>query len=303
MPVADGMLPTRYPRWSVGHYSSSKVRLLVAYTILLCWTVWLVGPLYWFAIFTLKTPLAISAGATYVPFVDFTPTISAYSEVLSTAQDAATALKNSLIISLGSAAIALVIGSAAGYSLSRFHYRIGPITNQRIGVFFIIQRMAPLAVLAVPLLLVYRTLHLYDTQLAMILAETGVGTPFVAWITRDFFGRLPREIEDSARIDGCSRFGVLRHIAFPLGAPGLVAAFMLIFVASWNDYFLALMLTVGDSITLPFFIQLQVMYLRDVTNWANVAVIVLVSVIPPLLIGLTLQRFLTRGLTFGAVKN
>jgi multiple sugar transport system permease protein len=284
-------------------HSGDGIKVTAAYAIFLGWTAWLAGPLYWFAIFTLKTPLAISAGATYLPFVDFTPTLTAYSDVLSTAQDAVTALRNSLIISSASAVIALLIGALAGYSLARFHYRVGPLSNHRIAVFFLIQRMAPLAVLAVPLLIVYRTFHLHDTQVGMILAETGVGTPFVAWIARDFFLGLPREIEDSARIDGCSRFGVLRYIAFPLGGPGLVAAFMLIFIASWNDYFLALMLTVGDSITLPFFIQLQVVYLRDVTNWANVAVIVLVSVIPPVLIGLTLQRFLVRGLTFGAVKN
>ena len=283
--------------------SVGRIRLLTAYAIVLGWTAWLAAPLYWFAIFTLKTPLAISAGATYIPFVDFTPTTRAYSEVLSTAQDAATALKNSLIISIGSAAIALLIGAMAGYALARLRYQIGPLTNGRIAGFFLIQRMAPLAVLAVPLLLVYRTLHLHDTQLGMILAEVGVGTPVVAWVTRDFFSGLPREIEESARIDGCSRLEVLRYIAFPLGAPGLVAAFILVFIGSWNDYYMALMLTVGDSITLPFFIQLQVVYLRDVTNWANVAVIVLISLVPPAIIGLALQRFLIRGLTFGAVKN
>jgi multiple sugar transport system permease protein len=223
--------------------------------------------------------------------------------VLSSAQDAGTAFRNSLIISVGSAAIALLVGAMAGYGLARYSYQLGPITNNRLAFFFLVQRLAPLAILAVPLLVVFRTYHLHDTQVGMILAEIGVGTPFVAWIVRDFFARLPREIEESAWIDGCSRLSILRHIAFPLGAPGLVAAFILIFVASWNDYFLALMLTVGDSITLPFFIQLQVVYLRDVTNWAYVAVIVLGAMLPPIFVGLAVQRYLIRGLTFGAVKN
>jgi multiple sugar transport system permease protein len=276
---------------------------IAVYAILLGWTAWIGIPLYWLLIFTVKTPLAISAGATYLPFVDFTPTVKAYVDVLSTAQDAGAAFKNSLIISVGSAGIALLIGAMAGYGLARFRYQVGPISNIRLAFFFLVQRLAPLAVLAVPLLVVFRTYHLHDTQIGMILAEIGVGTPFVAWIVRDFFATLPREIEESAWIDGCSRLGVLRHIAFPLGAPGLVAAFILIFVASWNDYFLALMLTVGDSITLPFFIQLQVVYLRDVTNWAYVAVIVLGAMLPPVLVGLAVQRYLIRGLTFGAVKN
>jgi multiple sugar transport system permease protein len=280
-----------------------RIKGVVIYAILLGWAAWIGIPLYWLLIFTVKTPLAISAGATYLPFVDFTPTTEAYAEVLSTAQDAGTAFKNSLIISVGSAGIALFIGAMAGYGLARFRYQVGPFTNNRLTFFFLVQRLAPLAVLAVPLLIVFRTYHLHDTQVGMIIAEIGVGTPFVTWIVRDFFASLPREIEESAWIDGCSRLGILRYIAFPLGAPGLVAAFILIFVASWNDYFLALMLTVGDSITLPFFIQLQVVYLRDVTNWANVAVIVLGAMLPPVVVGLIVQRYLIRGLTFGAVKN
>jgi multiple sugar transport system permease protein len=283
--------------------SAVPLRRIGAYLILMTWTVWLAVPLYWLVTFTLKTPLAISAGATYLPFVDFAPTTEAYAEVLSTAQDALIALRNSLVISSCSAVAALGLGAMAGYGLARFSYRIGPFTNDRLAVLLLIQRLSPLAVLAVPMLVVFRSFHLHDTQLGMIVAEIGVGTPFVAWVVRDFFASVPREIEESARIDGCSRLEVLRFIAFPLGAPGLVAALILIFIASWNDYFLALMLTVGDAITLPFFIQLQVVYLRDVTNWANVAVIVLGSLLPPVLLGLALQRFLIRGLTFGAVRG
>jgi multiple sugar transport system permease protein len=136
----------------------------------------------------------------------------------------------------------------------------------------------------------------------MIIGEIGFGTPFVAWIVRDFFAGLPREIEESALIDGCSRLQVLQHIAFPLGAPGLVAAFILIFIGSWNDYFLALVLTFAQSITIPLFIQVQAQYVTGVTPWANIAVITLVSILPPVVAGLALQRYITRGLTFGAVK-
>ena len=136
----------------------------------------------------------------------------------------------------------------------------------------------------------------------MIVAEIGFGTPFVAWLMRDFFASLPREIEESALIDGCTRPQVLRHIVFPLGAPGLVAAFILIFIGSWNNYFLALVLTFSDAVTVPLFIQTQAQYVTGITPWANIAVITLVSIVPPVLAGLLLQRYLTHGLTFGAVK-
>jgi multiple sugar transport system permease protein len=285
--------------------SDSLAKMVLVYGILLLWTLWLGFPLYWLVIAAFKSPLAISAGATYVPWIDFEPTTKAFTSIFlnsSGQNDAFKPFSNSIVISFGSAFIALVIGAMAGYGLARFDYKVGRITNYQIRFFFISQRMFPIAVLAVPFLIMFRELGLLDSQLGMIIGEIGFGTPFVAWIVRDFFASLPKEIEESALIDGCSRLQVLRHIAFPLGAPGLVAAFILIFIGSWNDYFLALVLTFSQSITIPLFIQVQAQYVTGVTPWANIAVITLVSILPPVVAGLALQRYITRGLTFGAVK-
>src|SRR5207237_8938954 len=120
-------------------------------------------------------------------------------------------------------------------------------------------------------------------QIGMIVAEMRFATPFVAWLMRDFFASLPREIEESALIDGCTRPQVLRHIVFPLGAPGLVAAFILIFIGSWNNYFLALVLTFSDAVTVPLFIQTQAQYVTGITPWANIAVITFVSLLPAII--------------------
>jgi multiple sugar transport system permease protein len=278
---------------------------VLVYGILLLWTFWLAFPLYWLLIAAFKTPLAVSSGATYLPGIDFQPTTAAFTTIFlngSGQTDAYKPFANSIIISFGSAFLALIIGSMAGYGLARFNYKVGSITNYQLRFFFISQRMFPIAVLAVPFLIMFRELGLLDTQLGMIIGEIGFGTPFVAWIVRDFFAGLPKEIEESALIDGCSRLQVLRHIAFPLGAPGLVAAFILIFIGAWNDYFLALVLTFAQSITIPLFIQVQAQYVTGVTPWANIAVITLVSILPPVIAGLALQRYITRGLTFGAVK-
>src|SRR5439155_3068784 len=174
--------------------------------------------------------------------------------------DPRTPFVNSVMISCGAGVVALILGSMAGYALARFHFRIGNIDNDRISTFLVSQRMFPVAVLAVPFLIMYRELSLLDTQVGMIVAEIGFGTPFVAWLIRDFFASLPREVEESALIDGCNRLQVLRHIVFPLGAPGLVAAFILIFIGSWNHYFLALVLTFSDAVTVPLFIQTQSQY-------------------------------------------
>lgn len=288
----------------MGIRRTALVKSVAVYAVLLSWTAWLAFPLYWLVIAAFKQPVDMISYATYLPGVDFQPTTAAFTTVFQMANglDPFLPFRNSVIIAVVAGLVALVIGSMAGYALARFPYRIGRIDNDQISFFFLSQRMFPVAVLAVPFLIMYRELNLLDTQAGMIIAEIGFGTPFVAWLVRDFFAGLPREIEESALIDGCSRFGVLRHIAFPLGAPGLVAAFILIFIGSWNDYFLALVLTFSNSVTVPLFIQMQTSLLTGITPWANIAVITLVSVLPPVLAGLLLQRYITHGLTFGAVK-
>jgi multiple sugar transport system permease protein len=288
----------------MGSRRSRRIKTIVIYSVLIGWTLWLGFPLYWLVIAAFKTPLAQSQRATYLPWVDFQPTLTAWFSVFgqSGGLDPRTPFMNSVIISCGAAFIALVVGSMAGYALARFHYRVGIIHNDRISTFLVSQRMFPVAVLAVPFLILYRELNLLDTQVGMIVAEIGFATPFVAWLIRDFFASLPAEVEESALIDGCNRLQVLQHIAFPLGAPGLVAAFILIFIGAWNNYFLALVLTFSNAITVPLFIQTQAQYVTGITPWANIAVITLVSILPPVIAGLLLQRYLTHGLTFGAVK-
>jgi multiple sugar transport system permease protein len=288
----------------MGIRSTASVKNVIVYAILLSWTIWLAFPIYWLLIAAFKLSVDMTSYATYIPWVDFQPTLAAFSTVflMTNGLDPFLPFRNSVVISVSAGIVALVVGSMAGYALARFTYKVGRIDNDQISFFFLSQRMFPVAVMAVPFLIMYRELNLLDTQVGMVVAEIGFGTPFVAWLVRDFFAGLPREIEDSALIDGCSRFGVLRHIAFPLGAPGLVAAFILIFIGSWNDYFLALVLTFANSVTVPLFIQMQTTLVTGITPWANIAVITLVSVIPPVIAGLALQRYITHGLTFGAVK-
>jgi multiple sugar transport system permease protein len=277
---------------------------VLVYAILIGWTLYLGFPLYWLLIAAFKTPLAMTEYATYLPWIDLQPTLDAFDKVFvkMVGLDPRPFFANSVLISTGAGIVALVVGSMAGYALARFHYQIGRINNDQVANFFVSQRMFPVAVLAVPFLILYRELSLLDTQIGMIIAEIGFGTPFVAWLMRDFFNSLPREVEESALMDGCTRLQVVRHVVFPLGAPGLVAGFMLVFIGAWNNYFLALVLTFSDAVTVPLFIQTQAQYVTGITPWANIAVITLVSVIPPICAGLLLQRYLTHGLTFGAVK-
>jgi multiple sugar transport system permease protein len=240
------------------------VKVVGVYSVLLGWSLWIGYPLYWVLVAALRRPLdGLSASL---------------------------ALTNSVFVSVGSACIALILGAMAGYGLARFTYHIGPVTNERIRLAFLAQRLFPIAVLAVPYLLLFRTVGLLDSPVGILVGEVGFGTPFLAWLVCDSFKAMPRDVEESAMLDGCSRLGVLRHIVVPLSAPALAAAFTLIFISAWNDYFLALVVTFSQSVTLPLYIQAH----------PNPSVIVL-SILPPVLVGLAAQRALARGLSFGVV--
>jgi multiple sugar transport system permease protein len=275
----------------------------LVYGVLLWWTLMLAFPMYWLIITSVKTGLALARQATYLPFVDFAPSLQAWHYVFVERLDwAMKPFANSLVISLSTAVLSVLLGSAAGYGLARFNYRIGPWDNGGIALWFLSQRMFPAAILIIPFLVMYRELQLLDSQLGLIIAYTGFSTPFVAWMMRDFFAGLPVEIEESALIDGCSRLGVLRHIAVPLAAPGIVAVFILVMIGAWNEYLFALVLTFSESITVPLFLQIQTQAVQTGTQWWNMAAIALVSVVPVVAAGALLERYITRGLTFGAVK-
>jgi multiple sugar transport system permease protein len=278
-----------------------RIRLALSYAVLITWTLVMFFPMYWLVITAFKPGVAVATGPTYLPFVDFEPGLHAFREVFFTPRGemAARPFLNSTITALSSSAVALFVGSMAGYSLARF--RFGWPGSDGIAFLFLAQRMFPTAVLVIPFLIMYRELELLDTRLGLSIAYTAFGVPFVVWVMRDFFLGLPVEIEESALIDGCDRLGVLSRIVLPLAAPGLVAVFILIMIGAWNEYLFALVLTFTDAVTIPLFLQIQSQTVLG-TAWWNLAAISLVSVVPVIAAGLALERYITRGLTFGAVK-
>ena len=208
---------------------------------------------------------------------------------------------NSVVVALATATISTVIGGAGGYALARFPFRVGPLNNDRIAFGFLIQRMFPPAVLLIPFLILFRTLRLLDTREGLVLVYCAFSIPFVVWIMRDFFRSLPVEIEESALIDGCNRLGVLFRIAIPLSAPGFVTAFVLVMIGSWNEFLFALTFMFNKAVTLPLYLTLQTSIQAGTEYW-NMAVIAIFSILPVAAAGLLLERYITRGLTFGAVK-
>jgi len=275
---------------------------IIAYIILVGWTFVVGIPTYWLFITAFKRPEAINRGATYFPWIDFQPSLLAFYDVF-VIQGLANSrpFVNSVVVALATATISTVIGGAGGYALARFPFRAGPLNNDRIAFGFLIQRMFPPAVLLIPFLILFRTLRLLDTREGLVLVYCAFSIPFVVWMMRDFFRSLPVEIEESALIDGCNRLGVLFRIAIPLSAPGFVTAFVLVMIGSWNEFLFALTFMFNKAVTLPLYLTLQTSIQAGTEYW-NMAVIAIFSILPVAVAGMLLERYITRGLTFGAVK-
>ena len=211
------------------------------------------------------------------------------------------ALRNSLIAAMGSAAAATILGGLAAYGLTRFRYRLGWMKNDDIAFFFISQRMLPPVVIVFPFLLMYRFLHIIDNPWGLALAYTLFNLPLAVWVLRDAFRGVPIEIEESALVDGATRFGTFLRIALPLAAPGVVTSFIICLIFAWNEFLFALVLTFRKAQTLPVLIAGQATELGS--YWWIMSVLAMIAIIPILVIGIVAQRWIVRGLSGGSIKG
>lgn len=274
------------------------------YIFVAFWSFIVLFPFFWLITTSFKTPLAVSRGPLYIPFLEFQPTTEHWNYLFTSQRDTTVRhFVNSLIAASGSTVLAVIIGAMAGYGLSRFQYkwRITGWTNNEIAFWIISNRFLPPAVFVVPFLIVYSTVGLIDTHFGLIIAYTMFNVPFAVWIMRDFFNGLPVDLEESARVDGATRLQAFIRIVLPLSTPGLVAVSIFSFIFSWNEYLYALMLTNFDAITLPVLIAGQ--NTNRGIEWWFISALTLVAVLPVVIIALFLERFISSGLMAGAVKG
>jgi multiple sugar transport system permease protein len=284
---------------------SRKIKSVVTHILLSLWAIVCLFPIYWVLITSFKLPIAVFQGPKYFPWIDFKPTLDAWKFLLTgpTSDAVYRSWANSAILATTSAAIAVMIGGMAGYALTRFRYYWAALKwkNSDIAFWIISQRMLPAVVVILPYMIMYRILGLIDTRPGMILAYTVFNLPFAVWILRDFFAGLPVDLEESALIDGASRFQAFRSIVLPLAAPGLIATFLFCLVFTWNDYLFALMLTFSKASTLPMFIAGEGTQSYG-PQWWYLSALSLLSIAPMIVITTAVERYITRGLVVGAIK-
>ena len=278
-----------------------RTRILTR-AVLIVWTAVVVLPLLWMFSTAFKTQGAIFPTPKYIPWLEFEPTLDAFRTVLTQYRSQlVNAFENSVISATASAVAATFLGALAGYALTRFRFRFGPLKNDDIAFFFISQRMLPPVVIVFPFLMMYRFLGLLDNPWSLALAYTLFNLPLAVWIMRDAFRAVPVEIEESALVDGCSRLSVFWKVALPLAAPGIVASFIICLIFAWNEFLFALVLTFRRSQTLPVMIAGQATELGS--YWWIMATLAMIAVVPMILVGLAAQRWIVRGLSAGSVKG
>ena len=253
-----------------------------------------IGPFAWILTASFKYQIAIYSGEW-----PFTPTLSNYVEVLfGRRSDFVGNVVNSLIIASVSTALVLVVGTLAAYSLHRFRWPAW-VSAGFLG-WTLVFHMIPVMTLIGPWYVAFRELGLYDTRIALILTHVTINLPMTVWLMRSFFGEVPPEIEEAARVDGCGAFEAFRRITLPLVIPGLIAAGVLAFIFSWNEFPVALSLTSRELATVP--VAIARFAQQYEIQHSQMAAASIVSTIPAVILMALGQRFIVRGLTLGAVK-
>lgn len=282
------------------HGLSRTLKDIFLWAVIIVATGWVVFPFYWAIITSFKQPAVILSRPSLIPWLQFQPTLVNWQlEFTNRWPEISRALANSVIISLGATLVAIVLGTLAGYGLARF--RFYGWQNKDIAMWFLSQRFLPPMVTVIPFFLMMQFIDQLDTRLSLILANATFTMPFAVLIMRDVFKELPIEMEESAWVDGASRFQSFLRIALPLSAPAVAAAAVICFAFSWNEFIFGLILSLKEARPITVIIA-GVSHTQGIQFWF-VATRLLLAIIPPTLLALTAQRYIVRGLTFGAVKG
>lgn len=229
----------------------------------------------------------------YPPVLIFEPTLDNYANVLEKTPFFKQ-MANSAIVAAGAVMLGLVIGLPAAYVVAR--YRM-----QRLALTILLMRMVPTIVFMLPLFVIYQRLDLIDTHIGLILSHLILTLPLVIWVMISFFEDVPIEIEDQAKVDGCTQLGVFLRIALPLSLPGMVVTTILAFITSWNNFIFVLILGGSNTTTLPLAV-FNFMGFEQLDFGAVAAVASMLS-LPIIVLTIIVQRWLVQGLTLGAVKS
>lgn len=280
-----------------GYYRRRRVLLrTVGHVATIALLVSMLLPFVWMLLMSFKEPVeALASPPTFLPQ---NPTLDNYRDVMAT-RSIGRFFANTLITATASTFLAVLIGSAAAYSLARVKFPLG--INNILAIWILITRMYPAIATALPYFILIRDFGLLDTRWALIITYTSFNLPFVVWLMLGFFESIPLDLEKAAIIDGCTMWQRFYRIVMPLSGPGLVATAILSFLLAWNEFLFAVILTSVDAKTVP--VVMSGFITDRGLEWGSMSALGTLLVLPVILLAWLAQGYLVRGLTLGAVKE
>ncbi|ANY08680.1 hypothetical protein AFB00_23155 [Pseudonocardia sp. HH130630-07] len=279
----DAPAPDRRPR--------GRAVLIGGLLLLVCWV--MLSPVIW-TVMSVTKPTDVAF--LDPPVFSWTPTFTAFVDLWQTTQFYRY-LINTVIVALISTVVALAIGIPAAYALSRFPGWV----SVALLIAALIFRALPRFAVVLPMYDISRALGIYDTTFAVAAALVAINQPFSIWLLRNFFAEIPKELDEAAMLDGCSRFQILRRVMVPLMGPGILTAGIFMFLFAFQEYLTATVLTDVVARTVPVFIATQLGQTLPMLQQAGAAAVLLT--LPVIAFAFIAQRYLVAGLGAGSVKG
>ena len=281
----------------------STFYLTLKYLIITLWSIFVIAPFLWALSTSFKDFNSVTGGATYIPWLQFEPSLEGWKVLVrSPAKGGVDIIEpyfNSIFVTCTASLISVILGTLAAYALSRFKFKAGFIKNNDITFFFISQRIMPPIVLSIPFFLMLGFLGLLDNLFGLILVYIVLLMPIAVWIMVDFFNKVPKEIDETALIDGCNPYQAFFKVVVPNSIPGLIVAGLFCIIFGWIDFFFAFILTFTEVQLLP----VKIVALNSsVTPWWSLSASALVSVAPLIVVAFIVERYLSKGNLSGALK-
>ena len=266
---------------------AKRIGVFVAIALVL---VIMLFPFYWMILTSLRNQVANTSP---VPVWFFEPTLANYRNVIAE-NDFLKFTWNSFVIAALSTGIGLVLGLPAAYSIARYK-------QNGLALAILVARLTPYITYLVPWYIAFRALGLIDTYLALTMTHLIVGMPLIIWIMISFFEEVPIELEQAAYVDGASKLGTFLRIVLPLSMPGVVAASILAFIFSWNQFLFSLVLSGPNTKPVPVAVFNFISY--GSIDFGGLGAAAVLITLPVILLTLLIQRYIVSGLTMGAVKG
>ncbi len=248
-------------------------------------------PIIWIALTAFKNDRYM-----FTSDLAFPPTLSNFTTIFSPPLNFGPLVFNSVVVAVGTILIAIPVALTAAYVFSR-HTFIG---STALLVWILSTQFIPGIVVAIPYFNLFRSINLLDTKTGLIIVELSAVVPYAIWMIKGFIDGLPREVEEAARIDGCSELGIVRHITLPLAVPGIAVATVFSLVATWNDFMFPLILTHQNAETLQIGLMSTVSATGIQWNWMSATGLVIM--VPIFILSYLIRNYFVQGLTMGAVK-